>query len=310
MLLTAFFFAWSIPVPRWLFATKMTLAVLSVVVGSLAYSLVWLIPIDHLRSWEFAVAVFAVVNLATFVWLCFATWAYGPFVGAVLMFAQFLNAALIVLGVSPRVTVAAIIAPGTLLVLVLAFWPSHLFRRGTTLGWRLVAWGPRTDDPMAQQFYERIVRSPERRPIERGYADMQLAWISLERGDRYDAIRQMDEAVSLLDGAGAASRRAEAYRAKGQWLGTAGEVEEGHAAACEAIAISRSLIGGHRELARALLVRAVANAQMGDLDASRRDANEAKHLTKRANDPALESLVRDLRVVLAYDDLDERGRSE
>lgn len=221
------------------------------------------------------------------------------------MLTQFVNSTLLVLNVSSRVTVPAIIAPGMLLVLVLVFWPSRVLRPGTLLGWRILGWGPRTDDPEAPQFYQRIVASPRRRAIERGYASMQLAWISQKRGDRYEAIRQMNSAASLLDGAGAAGRRAEAYRTVGQWLCTARELQDAQAAAEEAVGIARSLIGGQLELARALLVRATANAQMGKLDAARRDANEAEHLVKRTKDPELESLVRDLRVVLAYEDLDE-----
>jgi hypothetical protein len=304
-LLTAFFFAWSVPIPRRLFARKIALGFASIITGSLAYSLVWLIPIDHLRSWELAVAAFALFNLCVFVWWYCVAWTFGAFPGAVLMLTYLLRSSLGLLGVPSRVTFATIFAPGLLLVFALTAWGWRIFKRGTTLGWRLIGWGPLSDDPNALDFYRRVVDSSRRRAVERGYARMQLAWLAFKRGDRFEAIHEMERATSLLGGDGASGRRAEAYRTMGQWLVVAGEVEEAHAAAHAAITIARSLVGGRLELTRALMVRGLANAYLGNLEGARRDADEAKRIVKRVKDVELESLIRDLGVLLTFEDLDE-----
>lgn len=310
IVLTAFFFAWSPALPRRLFTGKIALGIGSIVFGSLAYALVWLIPIAHLRSWEFAVAVFALVNLCVFIWSYYVAWAYGAIVGALLMLTQFLTAGLIVLGVSRRIAVAAISIPGLALVLALAFWGGRIFKRGTTLGWVLFGWGPRTDEPNASLFYESVVANSGARAIERGQAHMLLGWIAHGRGDRDEAIHEVTQAIPFLGGTGATSRRAEAYRTLAQWLLAAGETEKAIVASSEAITVARSLVGGGLELARALAVRATANASLGNLRAAHRDANEATHLLMRVKNAELESTVRSLAVILTYEDLDSGDETE
>lgn len=302
---TAFFYAWSVPIPRRLFATKMALGVASVITGSLAYALVWLIPIDHLRSWHFAVAVFALFNLFVFAWSYYVAWSYGAFLGALLMFTEAVSSALILLGVSSRIAVPAIELPGAFLVFSLALWGPRILRRGSMVCWLLSGWGPPFDDPNAPAFYQRIVDGSRTRALERGFARVWLAWLSWKRGDQLEAIQEIERATSLLGGDGAAGRRTEAYRLMGEWLGAVGEVEDAHAAASEAIAIARSLVGGRLELTRALAVRAVANGVLRDFDGAQRDIGEAKHLLKRVKDPALESIVRNIGVGLTYEETDE-----
>ena len=126
-LLAALFIAWNAPIPRWMFATKVALGAASVAAGSLAYAAVWLIPIYHVQPLALAMTVFAVVNLGALVWLRAVAWDYGSFVRAALMFSLCLNFSLLAIGVSSRVTFAAIFAPGMLLTFGLVFRAAWIF---------------------------------------------------------------------------------------------------------------------------------------------------------------------------------------